>query len=59
MNTLMKLNCLEINVWSGYDMRLLNDGANIAKSYNGEGNCLKEEVHEVVVLSMHKIIAST
>ena len=40
-------------------MRLLNDGANIAKSYNGEGYCLKEEVHEVVVLSMHKIIAST
>lgn len=34
-------------------------GANIAKSCNEEANRLEEEVYEVVVLPVHKIIAST
>lgn len=37
----------------------LNDGANIAKSDDCEGYGLKEEVYEVVVLAVHKIIATT
>ena len=36
----------------------LNDGANIANSCDEERNCLEEEVYEVVVLPMDKIIAS-
>lgn len=37
----------------------LHYGANVAKSHNWECYGLKEEVDEVVVFPMHKIIAST
>lgn len=40
-------------------LRAGNNGSNIAKSANEEGNGLEEEVYEVVVLPMHKIVAST
>jgi hypothetical protein len=40
-------------------LRAGDDGANIAKTCNEEGNGLKEQVYEVVVLPMDIIIAST
>lgn len=39
-------------------MLALDNGANVAKSCDQEGNCLEEEVYEVIVLPMDKIIAS-
>lgn len=43
---------------NAYRIVPLNDGANIANSTDEEGNCLEEEVDEVVVLPMNKIIAA-
>lgn len=39
-------------------LRARNNGTNITKSGDGERNCLQEKVDEVVVLPIHKIIAS-
>ena len=48
-------------IWIQYrgNLTKLNNGANIAKSNYREGYGLKKEVDEVVVLSVHIIIAST
>lgn len=40
-------------------LRAGDDGADVAKSSDEEGNGLEEEVDKVVVLPMDKVIAST
>lgn len=36
-----------------------DNGANVAKSSNGESDDLQEEVNEVLVLAIHEVVAST
>ena len=43
----------------GVALRVGDNGANISKSHDEEGNCLGIKIYEVVVFPEHNIIATT